>query len=50
VVIHPFLNGNGRWSRMLANSLINVVKRLKIRLVDPQAFLVLVQKAIFSLF
>jgi Fic family protein len=19
VVIHPFLNGNGRWSRMLAN-------------------------------
>jgi hypothetical protein len=32
------------------HSLINVVKRLKIRLVDPQAFLVLVQKAIFSLF
>jgi hypothetical protein len=42
-------NKNGRqfW---FYHPLINVVKRLKIRLVDPQAFLVLVQKAIFSLF
>jgi fido (protein-threonine AMPylation protein) len=24
VVIHPFLNGNGRWSRMLANIYLNI--------------------------